>query len=413
MPLKKTQAELEDIVYKLFADYKERKRTRTLYKTGLIIPKRLLMFYYLLDEEHRHLNGYQEEFVRHYIACESILENSHLKFEKQGLNLIYEYIFSKKIDENFDIYTLLDIHKLLFSQAPSQEFGGHLRNSDAHLDGVPIDLTPGSNVPFELKMLDYDLKDIIKLGEEVKNNRSLMFDYIDKCIELKCKLIKVHPFADGNGRTVRAFINKLFINVGLPPVYISSNEDSKYKMAMQKAIGEEGIFSKIQKFYYYKICDSIIELEYSKKNDISERTKINIITDIVQSCKKQSAHYSQDYSVDEKVADEIQNYCDEYDITSQILDVKFFIPELPPHPFVIIDYQREGKDKIKMLLADPTFESLFENVKPSKQSAMYENLKEYGITSISKNTLYNYLVMFGELSQKQASKQKVKSVPNH
>ena len=66
-----------------------------------------------------------------------------------------------------------------------------------------------------------------------------------------------------------------------------------------------------------------------------------------------------------------------------------------------------------MLLADPTFESLFENVKPSKQSAMYENLKEYGITSISKNTLYNYLVMFGELSQKQASKQKVKSVPNH
>ena len=34
MPLKKTQDEIKTIVNKLFEDYIEKKRTRTLYKTG-------------------------------------------------------------------------------------------------------------------------------------------------------------------------------------------------------------------------------------------------------------------------------------------------------------------------------------------------------------------------------------------
>ena len=53
------QDELIEILKGLFFDYIERKRTRQLYqdgKDGLVVPKRLLMFYYQLDENKRHLN---------------------------------------------------------------------------------------------------------------------------------------------------------------------------------------------------------------------------------------------------------------------------------------------------------------------------------------------------------------------
>ena len=98
------QEELLEILKALFYDYVERKRTRRLYKDGIQIPKRLLIFYYQLKEEKRHIKEVSKTFITHYIACESILENSHLKFEKQGLNLIYEYIFSKEMSVKSGVY---------------------------------------------------------------------------------------------------------------------------------------------------------------------------------------------------------------------------------------------------------------------------------------------------------------------
>ena len=82
----------------------------------------------------------------------------------------------------------------------------------------------------------------------------------------RCQLIKVHPFTDGNGRTVRGFINKFLEDAGFPPVYIKLVERDEYHDAMGKAIGD-GDYSEIKNFNRYKVCDSIIEL------DINERLK--------------------------------------------------------------------------------------------------------------------------------------------
>ncbi len=54
--------------------------------------------------------------------------------------------------------------------------------------------------------------------------------------------------------------NLLFKEVGLPPVYIISSERDEYLKAMQSAV-ESDDYSLINKFYYYKICDSIYELD--------------------------------------------------------------------------------------------------------------------------------------------------------
>ena len=76
----------------------------------------------------------------------------------------------------------------------------------------------------------------------------------------------IHPFSDGNGRTIRAFTNKMLEDAGLPSIYIKASERAEYQAAMSLALGE-GDYSFIKGFYRYKVCDSIIEL------DINERLK--------------------------------------------------------------------------------------------------------------------------------------------
>lgn len=406
------QEELVEILKGLFFDYIEKKRTRQLYqdgKNGLVVPKRLLMFYYQLDENKRHLNQAAEDFLRHYIACESILEDAHLKFEKEGLKEMYEYLLSDEINYRFDIYTLLDLHKKLFSKAPFPDAGGVIRNGDAHLDGVPVDLTPASNIRYELKMLDYDLKDILKMQSKVKQNPGHLFSYIDKCIMLKCHLIKVHPFTDGNGRTIRAFINKLFMDVGLPPIYISSNENKTYKKAMQQAIGEEQDYSSIINFYYYKICDSIIELEndyiYGKQEKFSPKT----IMKLVQKIKSELPSLPNHYSLDEEISSMIKDYLDEKDISAQIFNIAFFDPLLEPHAFVVASYQSGNINKTNKLLIDPLFEMVVaeNDIKANKgNEAMFENLKDNGITYANQNELYKYLLIFLEVNSKRIQNEK-------
>ena len=401
------QEELAEILKGLFFDYIERRRTRQLYqdgKDGLRIAKRLLIFYYQLDENRHHLYQATETFIKHYIACESILEDAHLKFEKDGLKEMYEYLLSEKINYRFDIYTLLDLHKKLFSRAPFPEAGGVIRNGDAHLDGAPVDLTPAYNIRCELKMLDYDLKEILSMQNTVKKNPGHLFEYIDKCIMLKCNLIKTHPFTDGNGRTIRAFINKLFMDVNLPPIYISSNENKKYKKAMQKAIGEERDYSSIINFYYFKICDSIIELEtdyiYGSKRKSSTKAVINLVQKIKEELPSMQPHYS----LDEEISAMVKDYLDEKDITSQILNITFFEPLSEPHAFVIASYPSGNIDKINKILIDPLFEMVAtkNNIKPTVESeALFENLKENGITFANQNELYKYILLFYKNSLKR------------
>ena len=92
--------------------------------------------------------------------------------------------------------------------------------------------------------------------------------------ELNCKLIKIHPFFDGNGRTIRAFTNLLFIIANIPPIYIKAKERNEYGKVMNLAL-VYGDLSQIKRFYYYKICDSIYELDIKPKlsKEVDESVK--------------------------------------------------------------------------------------------------------------------------------------------
>jgi hypothetical protein len=58
----------------------------------------------------------------------------------------------------------------------------------------------------------------------------------------------------------------MFKNRNIPPVYILKKERTVYKDALIKAIKDED-YTDIINFYYFKICDSIYELDIKQYID--------------------------------------------------------------------------------------------------------------------------------------------------
>lgn len=266
-----SEEEAREYIELLFNGYINRKKEKRLFEDFTNIPQMIILTYYTCIRTPFFNNIYEEfknkyipikNFKERYLYNENKLEDVHSKEEQQGLRYVYDYIQKKENFDDISIYTISDIHEILYSKSPYPEFGGKYRTDERYLPNSGIDITSPSLIVHEMNKLHYEVNEIIKVGIELGKtiNPQNIIPYIDKCIELKCKLIKIHPFGDGNGRSVRAFINLLFRLANIPPIYIENKEREKYGIAMQAAIGNEDL-TKIKQFYYYKICDSIISLD--------------------------------------------------------------------------------------------------------------------------------------------------------
>lgn len=251
------------------------------YKTAL--PTELIRMYYDLNPTEVVFDNLKKSFIKKYVINESELEGVndltlHGKEEIAGFKEMYIFMHSEEFNNKFDIFSLKDLNEKLFSCTPYPEFGGNFRREFAHLSGVKSDLCDWSYIYPRLLELDLEVNSLRELSPVIKSscNAEARLVYLDKCVRLGCKLIKVHPFSDGNGRTIRCFINKLLEDVGFPSVYVKSQEREEYLTAMNKALDFED-YNDIQMFYHYKICDSIIELDINNKDsleNVEEKGKV-------------------------------------------------------------------------------------------------------------------------------------------
>ena len=253
------------IIQEMFMGYKQRKQRKQLYGVDENIPNELIGLYYELGDR-MPFESLKKAFVSRYITQESRLEEVHSPEEVEGLRAMYEFIHSGESDYMFNIYTLKDLHQKLYSKAPYPEFGGTFRNDDVYLPGTGTEIAEWSMIRPMLNEIDKDVVLLWELAPEVRTceDADVMLDYLDEVVRIGCRIIKVHPFKDGNGRTVRGFMNKMLEAAGLPPVYIKVNERTEYHKAMNKA-NNEGDYTDIQNFYRYKVCDSIVELDINPR----------------------------------------------------------------------------------------------------------------------------------------------------
>lgn len=126
-------------------------------------------------------------------------------------------------DYQFTSKDILAVHALVL-RSIEDDHAGRLRNAGVRIAGA--NFTP----PNALKVSELLDNLLVYINENPDQLNS---------IELACifhhRLVWIHPFFDGNGRTVRLMMNLILMKDGFPPAIILSNDRKKYYDALNKA----------------------------------------------------------------------------------------------------------------------------------------------------------------------------------
>jgi len=120
-----------------------------------------------------------------------------------------------KIDENY----ILQLHKIILSGIDDTN-AGFYRSVRVRISGSQTIL------PNPLKVPDL-MKDFSEWLVK-KDNDMLM-----KAIEAHYRLVTIHPFVDGNGRTARLLLNSMLLENGYVPIIIRTIDRRRYLSALE------------------------------------------------------------------------------------------------------------------------------------------------------------------------------------
>lgn len=137
------------------------------------------------------------------------------------------------VDTSYELRTIdiLSIHELIMRNIDDQ-FAGRIRNGMVRIIGA--NFSPPS--PEKVSDLLYRLIDDVNLNVD-KWDLPYLVTYFHH------KLVWIHPFFDGNGRTGRLAMNLLLMKHGFPPAIILKNDRKKYYSALNLA--NNGDYSKL------------------------------------------------------------------------------------------------------------------------------------------------------------------------
>jgi Fic family protein len=162
------------------------------------------------------------------VKGKSLKEHIEITNHHEAIEFV-ENIAKKKI--GLTEKNILNIHEIVMLKI-EKEFAGRYRNGGVRIMGA--NFVP----PNPLKVSD--------LMEELTgfvNTNSLKLNDIEMAAVLHHRFVWIHPFFDGNGRTVRLLMNLFLMRKGYPPAIILKNDRKKYYEALNQA--NNGNYSKL------------------------------------------------------------------------------------------------------------------------------------------------------------------------
>jgi len=154
------------------------------------------------------------------IKGKSLREHFEAKNHEKALDYLYK-LSSKSYQINSG--DILSIHSLILNSI-EDDYAGRLRNSGVRISGanfVPPNAQKVSGLLDEL--IEFVIKNPLKLND------------LELATIFHHRFVWIHPFFDGNGRTVRLAMNLLLLKVGYTPAIILKNDRKKYYTALNSA----------------------------------------------------------------------------------------------------------------------------------------------------------------------------------
>lgn len=160
------------------------------------------------------------------------------------------------IDKNYplNLYTLLRLNEKLYSCAPEPGFGGKFRTANPVVMGAKFETLDWHDVAPAMAELCPEVQNLIDHIHDGPLSK-----FVEEITKLHHRLTVIHPFADGNGRTTRGFLNLLLIRRGLLPIYISVADKEEYRKALSLA-DTENSFDALYSVIFRAILRSQAEL---------------------------------------------------------------------------------------------------------------------------------------------------------
>jgi Fic family protein len=147
-------------------------------------------------------------------------------FETHNHDKAIDYLYSI-VNDTYTLRSIdiLSLHGLVL-RSIEDDFAGRIRNAGVRITGANFTPPNANKVP---DLLD-ELIDFI-------NTNPLKLNDIELATVFHHKLVWIHPFFDGNGRTVRLAMNLILMRCGFPPAIILKNDRKKYYEALNQANG--------------------------------------------------------------------------------------------------------------------------------------------------------------------------------
>jgi len=154
------------------------------------------------------------------IKGKSLREHFEVHNHDKAIDYLFSIIKNDYILRSIDI---LSLHGLVL-RSIEDDFAGRLRNGGVRISGANF-VPPNAN---KVSALLDELIDFV-------NTNPLELNDIELAAVFHHKLVWIHPFFDGNGRTVRLSMNLLLMRCGFPPAIILKNDRKKYYEALNQA----------------------------------------------------------------------------------------------------------------------------------------------------------------------------------
>lgn len=154
------------------------------------------------------------------VKGKTLKEHFEAKNHETALHKLYQLVNDNYVLNAKDI---LELHGLVL-RSIEDDYAGRLRNAGVRISGANF-------VPPNARKVSEYLDSLI----DYINSNPQNLNPIELATVFHHKFVWIHPFFDGNGRTVRLVMNLLLMRHGFPPAIILTNDSAKYYAALNSA----------------------------------------------------------------------------------------------------------------------------------------------------------------------------------
>jgi len=156
------------------------------------------------------------------IKGKPLRDHLEAKCHTEALQYLYELV-DRESRSSFSEKLIRELNQMVMREM-DKEWAGRYRNSNVLIAGADHTPPEAALVP----QLMHELIDWL-----LQNREEL--HAVELAALLHHRLVNIHPFFDGNGRTSRLVMNVVLMQAGFPLTVVLKNDRSRYYRALQKA----------------------------------------------------------------------------------------------------------------------------------------------------------------------------------